>query len=124
MELTVKWLTGHLGPRPISARSGESPQEFRLRRHVWRLHFRLFTAQHRVRHRLARASRPRPSRSGSDYPRSKPASPAMTVEPGYGAHPLRLAPPNGMPLPIASRPRKLVLASVLCARGDSRASLS
>jgi len=55
-QLTLKGLTGHLGPRPTFPRSSESPAEFKLRRQVWRQTFLLFTTQHRLQHRLLRIS--------------------------------------------------------------------
>jgi hypothetical protein len=108
MELTLKWLTGHLGPRPTFPRTGESPDEFVLRRRAWRQSFRLFTARRRAERRVQRRN----------TVRSRPAVVPVTSapEPAYGAHPLRTQPLLARPLPVAQRVVKARSAELLCAR--------
>jgi len=121
MELTLKWLTGHLGPRPAFPRSGESPEEFGLRRYAWRQSFRLFTARHRVERRMLRRSTMR-SRPAVVLLLEAVAEGAQATslsgrpEPAYGAHPLRAQPLLARPLPIAQRVVNARSVERLCAR--------
>lgn len=121
MELTLKWLTGHLGPRPTFPRSGESPEEFGLRRLAWRQAFRLFTARHRAERRMLRSStvRSRPAVALSPEAaagEAHAATPAGRPELTYGSHPLRLDPLLARPLPIAQRVVNARSVERLCAR--------
>jgi len=121
MELTLKALTGHLGPRPTFPRSGESREEFVLRRLAWRQAYRLFTARHRAERRLLRRDTLRERSAIVLAPEPVVERARATSVPGppelpYGAHPLRMHPPLTRPLPIAQRVAHTSPGDGLCAR--------